>query len=36
MIFSCALFTSAFLILLAKPPKKRLPSAVGAIKTQYF
>ena len=36
IIFSCALFTSAFLILLAKPPKKRLLSAVGAIKTQYF
>lgn len=25
IIFSCALFTSAFLILLAKPPKKSLP-----------
>ena len=36
IIFSCALFTSAFLILLAKPPKKRLLSPVGAIKAQYF
>ncbi len=36
IIFSCALFTSAFLILLAKPPKKRLVSPVGTIKSQYF
>ena len=32
-IFSCALFTSAFLILLAKPPRKQLPAAIGPVET---